>query len=225
MTRARDLSKLLGTNNNGVIDNTNITLDANEIPNLDTAKITTGTFADARISAGSVSQHVDLSNLNASNLTSGTIASARINNSSLSAISALPAGVGGKVLQVVNATDSTIRSTTSTSYVTASNTLSVNITPSFTSSKIFIIVNSSAYKIGNSTSFALFKNASILSFMAIIGTGGVDPIIPFAFSYLDSPSSTSTLTYQLYFKSNNGGAVYLNSNDVVGSITAFEIAG
>ena len=32
-------------------------LTAGQIPNLDTAKITTGTLADARISASSVSQH------------------------------------------------------------------------------------------------------------------------------------------------------------------------
>ena len=55
MTKARDISSLIGSS--GQIDNTKITLDANEIPALDTAKITTGTFADARISSSSVSQH------------------------------------------------------------------------------------------------------------------------------------------------------------------------
>ena len=35
--------------------------------------ITAGTFDNARLSSGSVTQHVDLSNLSASNLTSGTI--------------------------------------------------------------------------------------------------------------------------------------------------------
>lgn len=90
MTKARDLSNLA----NGV-PNSLINLDSAEIPSLDTSKITTGTFANARISAGSVNQHVDLSNLNASNLTSGTIASARLTNSSLSGITALPDGVGG----------------------------------------------------------------------------------------------------------------------------------
>ena len=65
MTKARDLSSLISSS--GQIDNTKITLDANEIPNLDTSKITTGTFdaskigsgtfADARISSSSVSQH------------------------------------------------------------------------------------------------------------------------------------------------------------------------
>jgi len=55
MTKARDISSLIGSS--GQIDNAKITLDANEIPNLDTAKITTGTFADARISNSSVVQH------------------------------------------------------------------------------------------------------------------------------------------------------------------------
>tara|TARA_R100001510_G_scaffold31840_1_gene28481 strand:- start:448 stop:1104 length:657 start_codon:yes stop_codon:yes gene_type:complete len=40
--------------------------------------ITAGTFDNARLSSGSVTQHVDLSNLNASNLTSGSIPNARV---------------------------------------------------------------------------------------------------------------------------------------------------
>jgi len=39
------------------IENTQIALDAAEIPNLAASKITTGTFADARIAASSVNQH------------------------------------------------------------------------------------------------------------------------------------------------------------------------
>ena len=39
------------------VGNRAIDLDAAEIPNLDTSKITSGTFADARISASSVTQH------------------------------------------------------------------------------------------------------------------------------------------------------------------------
>ena len=93
MTRARDLSKLLGTNNNGVIDNTNITLDANEVPNLDASKITTGELANARVA-----------DLPASKITSGTFAAARINNASLNNITALPSGVGGTAWQSVQTT-------------------------------------------------------------------------------------------------------------------------
>tara|TARA_R100001510_G_C7621176_1_gene182055 strand:- start:507 stop:995 length:489 start_codon:yes stop_codon:yes gene_type:complete len=44
---------------------------------LNGSNISTGTIADARVSASSVNQHVDLTSLNASNLTSGTIPNAR----------------------------------------------------------------------------------------------------------------------------------------------------
>jgi hypothetical protein len=61
------------------------------------------------------------------------------------AITALPSGVGGKVLQVVTATDLTQRSTTSTSFVTGSNALSVAITPSSASNKIYLVCTTSGY--------------------------------------------------------------------------------
>ena len=57
MTRARDIANLLGTNTNGIIDNAKITFDAAEVPDLAASKITSGTFADARIAASNVSQH------------------------------------------------------------------------------------------------------------------------------------------------------------------------
>ena len=47
----------IGTNAITTVSNSAITLDVAEIPNLDAAKITTGTFADARIAASNVSQH------------------------------------------------------------------------------------------------------------------------------------------------------------------------
>lgn len=69
MTKARDLANVIsGTG----------TLAVDAIPALPTSKITSGTFDNARLSAGSVTQHVDLSNLNADNLTSGTVPSARV---------------------------------------------------------------------------------------------------------------------------------------------------
>jgi len=69
MTKARDLANVISGSG---------TLNANVIPNLPTSKITSGTFADARLSSSSVTQHVDLTALSASNLTSGTVPSARL---------------------------------------------------------------------------------------------------------------------------------------------------
>ncbi len=47
----------IGTNAITTVSNSAITLDAAEIPNLAASKITSGTFADARIAASNVSQH------------------------------------------------------------------------------------------------------------------------------------------------------------------------
>jgi hypothetical protein len=69
MTKARDLANVIS----GIG-----TLAVDAIPALPTSKITSGTFDNARLSASSVTQHVDLSNLNADNLTSGTVPSARV---------------------------------------------------------------------------------------------------------------------------------------------------
>ena len=54
-----------------------------DVPALSASKITSGTFADARLSSSSVTQHVDLTSLSASNLTSGTVPDARLSASSV----------------------------------------------------------------------------------------------------------------------------------------------
>ena len=53
------------------------------VTGIPTSAISSGTFADARLSSSSVTQHVDLSNLSASNLTSGTVPDARVSSGSV----------------------------------------------------------------------------------------------------------------------------------------------
>ena len=138
-------------------------------------------------------------------------------------------GGGGKVLQVISATDSTARITTSTSYVTASNTLTANITPSATSSKVLIMLSGTAYNSGNhntfytiyrdSTNVASNSNQNELS--TVYGDAGVN-VVPLHISFLDSPNTTSQVTYQAYMKV-NGSTGYLNVFGNTGSIILMEI--
>jgi hypothetical protein len=135
---------------------------------------------------------------------------------------------GGKVLQVLTATDSTQRTTTSTSFVTASNTLSVDITPSAASSKVLIMIST---VIGNNTEEAqaistIYRDSTNLgdSTKGMLDTyhfGGTTRQSA-SLIFLDSPSSTSQLTYQLYVRG-TGGTTEINYNGGKGSIIVMEI--
>jgi len=135
----------------------------------------------------------------------------------------------GAVLQVVSATDSTQRTTTSTSYVTASNTLSVNITPSSTSSKIFVVVSSNLGLPSGANGIAtIFRDSTNLEQNATYGMARASASIgvPMVMSILDSPATTSEITYQVYIKETAAVAnLSLNWSNTTGSITAIEIAG
>ena len=137
------------------------------------------------------------------------------------------AGGGGKVLQVVQAKLTSESSTTSTSY--ASTNLTAVITPSATSSKIMAIIAAPMYcntgakyyygtvyrgssdLAGSNTPFAIARNngSSIGSCVHI--------------NYLDSPSSTSQLTYRYYQKVESGATGYISINDGTSTITLMEI--
>jgi hypothetical protein len=161
-------------------------------------------------------------------ITDGTIVNADINASA--AIAGTKLSGAGKVLQVVTATDSTERSTTSTTYVTGSNTLSVSITPSSASNKIFIITN---FMIGLSNTqngfYTIYRdstNLGVANGMMVFASSSSSNEFPTCMSYLDSPSSTSAITYQVYFKAGAAATTaYLVKGSVRASITAFEIAG
>jgi hypothetical protein len=162
-------------------------------------------------------------------ITDGTIVNADINASAAIAGTKI-SGSFGKVLQVVTATDSTERSTTSTTYVTGSNTLSVSITPSSASNKIFIITN---FMIGLSNTqngfYTIYRdstNLGVANGMMVFASSSSSNEFPTCMSYLDSPSSTSAITYQVYFKAGAAATTaYLVKGSVRASITAFEIAG
>ena len=114
MTKARDLANVISGSG---------TLNANVIPALPASKITSGTFADARLSSSSVTQHVDLTALSASNLTSGTVPSARL---SLSA-SDVPDLAASKITSGTFA-DARLSSSSVTQHVDLSNLNASNLT-------------------------------------------------------------------------------------------------
>ena len=134
----------------------------------------------------------------------------------------------GKILQAVTAIDSTERSSTSTSFATASSTLTLSITPAATSSKIFVIMTTAIRMTSaDGCDFTIYRDSTNTSGTAL-GLTRIssiqDDYIGMTCSVLDSPSSTSALTYQLYVKV-AGGQIEINSGGRTGTIIAFEVAG
>jgi hypothetical protein len=147
-----------------------------------------------------------------------------------------PAG-GGKVLQVVQGTKTSNASTSSATFVDVG--LSVSITPSSATSKVFIIANlqnCDAYDSGNVTeligSFQLLRSSTVLK----SGGNGLNNFptgtnktlfYQINFNYLDDPNTTSATTYKVQFKkSTASGTLSIGANasatDIM-SITAMEI--
>ena len=149
-----------------------------------------------------------ITRLGGANAITGTIPQGNIANASLGAVTALPAGVGGKVLQVVSATISSQVAIASTSYTDTG--ITAAITPSSTSNKILVMVaiEYTAYADNNGEiksnarivrgSTDVFQSVSVLGSQVGTGSAGYQQTwgtLPL--SYLDSPSSTSAVTYKV----------------------------
>jgi hypothetical protein len=162
------------------------------------------------------------------------------NNNTISAITALPAGVGGKVLQVVEGSSTTQHEATGSSNQDIG--LSVNITPSATSSKIYVVADflysifkSGGY--GSDAQFAVLRDSTTI----IAGSGGsnqdynVEASALSSNNYvtmagintmqiLDTPSSTSQITYKVQSTGVSSTRVRSMLNGVRGSIVAMEVS-
>jgi hypothetical protein len=146
---------------------------------------------------------------------------------------------GGKVLQVVQGTYSTATTVASTTFTDTG--LSLSITPTLATSKILVIVNQSSYIQRDSaeassglqilrdatTIFTLPSAASAgvryigVGGQSFVANGGID-----AMTYLDSPATTSAITYKTQAKiqaSTQNGLVTAQPSSIPSVITLLEI--
>jgi hypothetical protein len=141
----------------------------------------------------------------------------------------------GTVLQVVQGTTNTQSSTTSTTLVTTG--LSTSITPSSSTSKILVLINMGDVGSLNSgggtngAAFGIYRGASavVSNLSSQISYSAINPsnltVCGFSSTYLDSPATTSSTTYTVYFKSQGAATtVYSFRDNTQGSITLMEIA-
>ena len=118
---------------------------------------------------------------------------------------------GGKVLQVVSGTDGTTRTTTDTSWVTASNTCTCAITPSATSSKILLMFNSDVYGPTADQAITINRDSTNLGDATNGFIYGADSWITGVICYLDSPATTSEIVYTFQCCRINPGTGYVNN--------------
>lgn len=140
---------------------------------------------------------------------------------------AIAAAGGGKIVQTVVGTAGAAY-TTSNTYTSTG--MTATITPSASTSKILILAHAmlwqtNYYAGGTNGWVALYRNgANVVSGAnwAIVNDANTS-YGAYAISHLDSPASTSALTYAMYFRT-NGGDVAHNSDGNAGSIILLEIA-
>jgi hypothetical protein len=135
----------------------------------------------------------------------------------------------GQVIQVVSATYSTAETTSSSSFVTSN--LTVSITPSSSSNKILVLANGVAASANNTThmGLTLYRNSTNLSndtYMNHFYSNAGSVRGQFAFNYLDSPATTSSTSYTIYYRSDVAGHTQtIHVNDSMSVITVLEIKG
>jgi hypothetical protein len=140
----------------------------------------------------------------------------------------------GGVIQTVNyfSVPSALTSTTNTSWTSTG--YAISITPKFSTSKILVTVSSNGGASNNSAYFTIYRNStnlangsapSALSSLRNNATSA-SPIAPLNMTVLDSPATTSSITYTVYFQAATGGwtAYFAAPNSDLASIGVTIIA-
>ena len=173
---------------------------------LATDSVVTGKIADGTIA------NADIADLAASKL-SGTVATAR-----------MPAGSVLQVVQAITSTEIVI----GTSYTSC---LTVTITPSSSSTRILVKFNTGGI-IGETTNairMQIKRGSTVIKYSVRYGYHNISnyTALPVMYEMLDSPSTTSAITYTLEALKQSGGVFEVNSAGGTNSMTAIamEIAG
>ena len=136
-------------------------------------------------------------------------------------------GTNRYVVQVVNATKVGGFSTSSTSFVNITD-FKATITPSSVNNKIFILAESDCDNDGSSRQMKMqIVNAATGSVVgSTFRTTYIEAraLVPYTLSCLDSPNTTSAVTYQVQGLTNTGTVQFGANSSSLSSITLMEIA-
>jgi hypothetical protein len=161
-----------------------------------------------------------------SELSVGQLKGLPINNN----VVTVPAGqtlyAPGHVIQTVSANYATGVSTTSMSFISTG--LSASITPKFATSKILVTITNTYWaSSGNLALGSIFRDSTNLGAtlgMNLAGSASSITESNGTMMILDSPNTTSSITYSSRFRSYNGGTVFAQNGNCTATITLQEIA-
>jgi len=143
----------------------------------------------------------------------------------------VPTGGGGGVVQVKQftltntANGGFLMSTSSSSFT--STPLLLAITPKFSTSKILINVNTSSYNGGSGhTAYTIYRDSTNIggSTYGMADFTGSHNWRPFSMMFLDSPSTTSSVTYRVYGRTTNNTLYFGGDGDMINAITLMEVS-
>ena len=199
--------------------------------------VSTGGLPDGCVDADTLAGNA----VTSAKILDGTIANGDVNDLAASKLTgALPAidgssltnlPAGGKVLQVVNYLHNS-SGTSSTSTTTWADTgLTATITPSSASSKILVFVahGGCGKQSGNSRlMLQLLRGSTVVSdienICAYDNASGDNAVGTVSCNYLDSPNTTSAVTYKTQLKTYSTGTVFVGWGSCDAYITLMEVS-
>ena len=150
------------------------------------------------------------------------------NNNTISAITALPAAITtGKVLQLVSASQTNTVTSTDTSYADITG-LSVSITPSSSSNKLYIMYNlqvSNSNTAANDSLRIMRDSTGIISPSNFWRLQNNTFMAQLSGNFFDSPSTTSSTTVKIQWRAESG-TITLNrrgDNSTVRSVSSISV--
>ena len=185
------------------------------------------------------SSGINLTALNATNLGSGTVPTARLGTGTASSSTVLYGDQtykaepgGGKLLQIVSAVSTSSTSFAGTSWVDVAGS-SIAITPSATTSKILLHFSTGGMAYDTCNGINILINSSEDGDIVEMTRWGYDGTadwesVPISVHHLDSPASTSEITYKLRartdaVKSSDRAMLNYGSQTAGLNVTAIEI--
>jgi hypothetical protein len=136
---------------------------------------------------------------------------------------------GGKVLQVIHGTTSTPVTSSTDTFVDSN--LTATITPSSASNKVLVFVTQAGVAVSTGdrgVALRLLRDATVLqsnTYALEVASGGVRTGTEFSIAYLDTPATTSALTYKTQVASQtNAASINAQRNNGNSNIVLMEVA-